>query len=789
METRGEICRYDAFLSYRRCEPDRGFARELLRKLEEAGLRVAIDERDFRAEAAFLEEMERCIQESRFTLAVISPRYLESGNTVEEATLCKVRDMRERRRRLVPLFFEAADLPFWLSDIVGIPFAEREPLVDPIEKLLQTLGAPAGLEKAESSPSAPTESHQLLAKALEAAHQRKEELTVVGGDTRAVDQEILELRREMREGGRLQVGDILAGRFRLIEQLGRGGFATVWKAYDRKAQGAVAVKVLHGQFGEDKTRLDRFFRGSRKMAELQHEGIVRVLEKRLDDGGYHFFVMEYVPGGDLRQAVLEKRLAPERVVPLLGEVAAALGFAHQRGIVHRDVKPANILLDEEGRPKLTDFDLVRAFDTTGGTLGGGMMGTFIYTAPEAMGNPQEAGVAADVYSLAMTAVFCLSGADLPIEVLRDTVRFLNKLSCPAEVRAALQRAAAWEPEERFGSMAKLARALEEGAKVRAKEAPAAEVGERKKKKRSKQLWPVGISLAERLEQEIPRLHETIRAAAVLQAVEAALPITPKDLMTLGIAAWGLDYFPGRSRSRAEREDARGLRDRVLAPFRERFVPFWLLDRELALIPGGEFLMGSPKRVGDDDERPAHKVTISPFRMATCPVTNLEYRRLVPGQEGDDDLPVVGVTWYAAYAYAAWLGGRLPTEAEWEYAARGGSPHEYSARDGSPTTLDRVGWYSGNSGGILHPVGQLEPNPWGLYDMYGNVWEWVADWKGPYGKEPQSDPWGPPGGSGRLFRGGSFWDVPERARAAFRIRRNPGIEGELQGFRVALLRRP
>ena len=98
---------YDAFLSYRRDEPDRSFAHDLLNKLEGAGLQVAIDERDFRPEATFLEEMERCIRESRFTLAILSPRYLDSGNTIEEAIICKVLDMRERRRRLIPLLLVA----------------------------------------------------------------------------------------------------------------------------------------------------------------------------------------------------------------------------------------------------------------------------------------------------------------------------------------------------------------------------------------------------------------------------------------------------------------------------------------------------------------------------------------------------------------------------------------------------------------------------------------------------------------------------------------------------------
>jgi serine/threonine-protein kinase len=105
-------------------------------------------------------------------------------------------------------------------------------------------------------------------------------------------------------------------------------------------------------------------------------------------------------------------------------VAAALQFAHEHGVIHRDVKPSNILLDAQGNPKLTDFDLVRAPDTTGGTLGGGMLGTFLYCAPEAMSAPQEVGPAADLYSLAMTVVFCLHGVDLTLEVLRMDGSFL-----------------------------------------------------------------------------------------------------------------------------------------------------------------------------------------------------------------------------------------------------------------------------------------------------------------------------------------------------------------------------
>ena len=135
--------RYDVFLSYRHDGADMAFARRLLDALEADGYRVAIDERDFPAHASFLLEMERCVRQSRFTVAVISARYLSSDNCQEEAIICKVLDMGDRTRRLIPLIIEPVSLPAWLYGIVGIDCTKPDPLLDPFEKLKATLGSPA----------------------------------------------------------------------------------------------------------------------------------------------------------------------------------------------------------------------------------------------------------------------------------------------------------------------------------------------------------------------------------------------------------------------------------------------------------------------------------------------------------------------------------------------------------------------------------------------------------------------------------------------------------------------
>jgi formylglycine-generating enzyme required for sulfatase activity len=225
--------------------------------------------------------------------------------------------------------------------------------------------------------------------------------------------------------------------------------------------------------------------------------------------------------------------------------------------------------------------------------------------------------------------------------------------------------------------------------------------------------------------------------------------------------------------------------------------------ELLPIPGGTFTMGAPdNHVGwYDDEDPRHQVTLSPFLLGRYPVTNEQYGRFLadnpkvkPPEYWADRRynqarqPVVGVSWHDAVAFATWAGGRLPTEAEWEYACRAGTTTATYAGDlkheEKDPVLDEITWYGVNSGGQLPAVGQKRANAWGLYDMLGTVWEWCADWYGPYTAEDQTDPTGPASGRVRVLRGGS-WDNQARfCRSAYRSGRRPGGRNRNLGFRLA-----
>jgi len=227
---------------------------------------------------------------------------------------------------------------------------------------------------------------------------------------------------------------------------------------------------------------------------------------------------------------------------------------------------------------------------------------------------------------------------------------------------------------------------------------------------------------------------------------------------------------------------------------------WLIDPEVAdgtlkfkvnivdltnmvWVEGGTFQMGSNS--GDSDEKPVHTVTVKGFWISKYEVTQAEYSRVMgtnPSNFKCDDCPVENVSWNDAVEYAKRVGGRLPTEAEWEYAARGGNKsrgYQYSGSD----NLDEVSWYWNNSGSRTHPVGQKKPNELGIYDMSGNVKEWCVDSYGSnyYSKSPVNNPQGPQSTGSRVLRGGSWNGSVDGCRVSYRSL-NVDYRSKCDGFR-------
>ena len=231
---------------------------------------------------------------------------------------------------------------------------------------------------------------------------------------------------------------------------------------------------------------------------------------------------------------------------------------------------------------------------------------------------------------------------------------------------------------------------------------------------------------------------------------------------------------------------------------------WKDGSEMVLVPAGAFKMG--------DASQAHDVQVAGFYIGKCEVTNRQFKKFLLANrqwrkdridrkyhdgdylkdwEGDTytpdkaDHPVVYVSWFAAKAYCEWAGGRLPTEAEWEYACRAGSTTKYCFGD-SYSQLGDYAWFNKNSDGSTHPVGQKKPNAWGIYDMHGNVWEWRSSkyesypYKADDGREDLKDT-----GSRRVVRGGGWYNSVGLCRSSYRISLTPTRCLFNYGFRVVV----
>ncbi|MCM4078716.1 TIR-like protein FxsC [Paractinoplanes hotanensis] len=610
------------------------------------------------------------------------------------------------------------------------------------------------LYKPDLAATSKRSSNELL-DSLESLYEKRAEVRLEGRQTHDVDIEIAAVKRMLRRERHLSEGDNIGPGLRLVARLRSGGFGEVWKAYDSSRREFVGVKLLHAQFSRDQSMIDRFYRGARVMSGLRHPSVVRILDPRGQHEGRYFFVMELLRGGDLREAVLDGTLTRPDCLSILAEVGNALQFAHDRGVIHRDIKPQNIMLDDEGRPRITDFDLARVADSTGGTRTGAF-GTAMFAAPEIWETAKDATPGADIYSLGMTVLFCLYGRDLPIAAFRRPDAFAEQVAS-GELLRVVRGALAESPSRRYMRIANFAEALRATIDHSRSSANAKREAVRSRSSGSSGRW----------NRALKDIADSGRYGRLRIGRQH------------GLVPLGADPLSGLWEFLCE--------DTGRPPQKRKGQH--VLDTEaglvLVLIPRGTGAIGAQRykqpnldHRAQPEEGPVHHVRIQPFFLSKFQMTRAQWQNIT----GNDPsflhpelpvsdvgvLPVESVSWQTCTEVLGNVDLRLPAECEWEYACRASSSSAFYFGD-DEQELDSFAWFSGNSEGAVHPVGQLSPNAFGLHDMHGNVWEWCRDtWHPTFSGAPtDGSSWISDDSNWKVNRGGGWRSEASRCRSASR----------------------
>ncbi len=594
--------------------------------------------------------------------------------------------------------------------------------------------------------------------------------------------------------------------YTLQRHLGTGGMAEVWYAENKIGKKA-AVKLLLPKLCQDENVVSRFLTEAKVMVALDHPNIRQVYDYG-DIDGRPAIVMEYLEGDDLKARLKRgQRFTDEELKRWWNQLADALNYTHQQGIVHRDIKPGNIFVDKKGDIKLLDFGIAKVRESISSTQTGQKLGTLMYMSPEQVKDSKHIDYRTDVYSLAVTFVHLLTGkrpydsdTSSDFEISENIVyKPLDLSDLPANWQGFLAPYLEKEPQKRPALKHFVATAHAAPQKPVSDGDDETELGGPSTPQAGPSKGSGTGSRASASSKGTPSNTGRHSGPDPLSPKPAGKP-KPKPKtglwIGLGVAAAAVvalvvllakpkepSYIPIEVVEEANTDDNIG--DLTVTANGVSFV--------MKRVAGGTFQMGSDDSEAWDDEKPVHSVTVSTFYMGETEVTQALWKAVMgsnPSYFKGDNLPVESVSWNDCQEFIRKLNQltgrsfRLPTEAEWEYAARGGSRSNGTKYAGS-VSIDSVAWYGDNSGSKTHPVKGKSPNELGLYDMSGNVWEWCGDWYGDYGSGSQTNPKGPSAGSDRVLRGGGWGDYAGRCRVSRRNDYTPDSRGLDNGFRLVL----
>jgi serine/threonine-protein kinase len=592
----------------------------------------------------------------------------------------------------------------------------------------------------------------------------------------------------------LASGQVLGSRYEIRECIGAGGMGAIYSARRIHIGDTVAVKVLRPEVVHDAQSRERFQREARAAAKLHHPNAVVVHDFGQDHDGTTYIVMELLEGRSLREVLSrEGKIAPKDAVGIVKQACAAIEAAHRLGIIHRDIKPDNIILldSHDGVPhvKILDFGIAKLLDRTNDsgeldptlTQVGTVVGTPNYMSPEqCQGEALDAR--SDVYSLGVVLYEMLTGVQpftaknstgIVIKHVTEKPRPLQALNpeLPAAVERVVLKALEKKPEARQQSAMDLAREFAEAVNQPTSPKPFAPVSfEPVTTRADTVVTPRGSAAA----QSSPRspssklpLFATIGAASVL--------------LLGGLVWWKFFSTPAPQTPPA----VKGVTAQLPPPSAPAATPSATATAQapegMLLIGGGEFRMGRDD--GNDLDQPSQMATVRSFYLDVTEVTNQAYKKFLDETnhpapplwkggtfpDGQENFPVTDVTWDDANAYAKWAGKRLPTEEEWELAARGTDGRIYpwgeTYKPGAANINDDTGATPNEV--KTRAVGSYSEgkSPFGLMDMSGNAFEWTASALKAYpgGRLPETAGYQ----NLKVIRGGSWRSDPKQASATYR----------------------
>ncbi|MDJ0840966.1 MAG: bifunctional serine/threonine-protein kinase/formylglycine-generating enzyme family protein [Acidobacteriota bacterium] len=617
-----------------------------------------------------------------------------------------------------------------------------------------------------------------------------------------------------------QIRRKLSSRLKIQGEIGRGGMALVYRALDPSLKRQVAVKCMPVLLNRDQTVLQRFRREAQVMANLNHPHIVRVFSvDHLE--GIHYFTMAWLTGGDLN-ARLRRGLSLEESIRIVREAASALDYAHGKGLVHRDIKPGNIMFDEHGATQLLDFGIAKVLNRTQLTMTQSFMGTPYYMSPEQAKGGKVDG-RCDLYSLGVV-FYQMATNTLPFDSEEPmSVIYMHskekpkppikiKSDLPAPVSKIILKLMEKDPNKRYQTGGELIEALNQimapMPRLTLSQPPRRMPTEMRGKHRPASL--ISMDKLKTIIKSKDRRVPMMAGAGILLLLTAILlpilsgpeeppplpPPPPPTYLLAGNAGPIPDFCPllpepveppkpERQPKPKPKPRKPSVDPRVVAEQRRiRALKEKMNEKSFVTMPPGEFKMGARLR-GKRDAKPSHKVVLRGFAIGATEVTQDLWALVMgdnPSCNEGPDFPVENVSYTRIQTFLAKLSKdtgavyRLPTEAEWEYACKAG----HNRND----NLMATAWHDGNTENSRQ-VGTRDVSAVGLYDMQGNVREWCSDWYGDdyYKTSPEADPTGPEAGTERVVRGGGWQSKPSDLRPFVRDRLLPDLRACDVGFRL------